>query len=118
MATIMIFDDDTDTLEICTLILRDKGYAVFTETSCENVIEKILRNSPQVIFMDNKIPDMGGIIASNSLKASSQFQHIPILFFSANADVQKLAAEAQADLFMEKPFDLDELAAVVKSAIG
>jgi DNA-binding response OmpR family regulator len=32
--------------------------------------------------------------------------------------VQQLAAEAQADLFMEKPFDLDELVAVVKRVIG
>jgi len=115
---IFIFDDDVDILEVCTITLETEGYIVVTASSCENILGKVAAAAPDLIIMDNKIPDMGGIIASNSLKASSQFRHIPILFFSANADVQKLAAEAQADLFMEKPFDLDELAAVVKRVIG
>jgi len=115
---IFIFDDDVDILEVCSITFETEGYKVVTASSCENILSKVAAAAPDLIIMDNKIPDMAGIIASNSLKASSQFQHIPILFFSANADVQQLAADAQADLFMEKPFDLDELVAVVKRVIG
>lgn len=115
---IFIFDDDVDILEVCSITLETEGYKVVTASNCDNILDKVAATAPDLIIMDNKIPDTGGIIASNSLKASTQFHHIPILFFSANADVQQLAAEAQADLFMEKPFDLDELVAVVKRVIG
>ena len=115
---IFIFDDDVDILEVCSITLETEGYKVVTASNCENILSKVAATTPDLIIMDNKIPDAGGIIASKTLKASSLFHQIPILFFSANSDVQQLAAEAQADLFMEKPFDLDELVAVVKRAIG
>jgi len=115
---IFIFDDDVDILEVCSITLETEGYKVVTASSCENILGQVAATKPDLIIMDNKIPDAGGITASKTLKASSQFHQIPILFFSANSDVQQLATEAQADLFMEKPFDLDELVAVVKRVIG
>jgi len=109
MATIIIFDDDTDILEICTIILRDKGYTVFTETSCKNVIEKILHSNPQVILMDNKIPETGGITATRIIKRTEKTKNIPVVFFSANINVAQLSKEAQADHYLQKPFDITEL---------
>lgn len=106
---ILIFDDDIDILEICTIILLAKGYKVFTETSCENVIDKINKHQPHVILMDNKIPETGGIIATRTLKQSEKTKHIPVIFFSANTNVAQLSTDAKADYFLQKPFDITEL---------
>src|SRR5215213_10266307 len=105
MNKILIFDDDKDILDICTIILQVKGYQVFTETSCEHVIEKITTRQPKVILMDNKIPETGGIAATRLIKQTASTKNIPVIFFSANTNVAQLSKEATADYFLQKPFD-------------
>jgi two-component system cell cycle response regulator DivK len=112
---VLIFDDDPDILQICSIVLRSRGIATDLETNCERIIEKISSSSPDVILMDNKIPPSGGIDASLLVK-SSVHKNIPLIFFSANHDVQSLAADAHADYYIEKPFDLDELVELVMKA--
>lgn len=109
----MIFDDDIDILEICSIILQGKGYKVFTETSCENVIDKIKTKQPHVIMMDNKIPETGGIIATQLIKLTEDTKNIPVIFFSANTNVAKLSEDAHADYFLQKPFDITELETMI-----
>lgn len=118
MNRVLIFDDDTDILEICTMILQSKGYIVFTETSCENLLEKILPLNPNVIIMDNKIPDTGGVAATRTIKKTENTKNIPVILFSAFGNVAQLSKEAWADYFLEKPFDITELEKLVELAAG
>lgn len=67
--------------------------------------------------MDNWIPDEGGILATRKLKAFEQLKDIPVVYFSANSDIQTLAAEAGADSYLAKPFDLDDLTNAVNTAV-
>lgn len=114
MNRVMIFDDDVDILEICTIILQAKGCEVFTETSCENVIEKINNIQPDVILMDNKIPETGGIKATQLIKQTDSTEKIPVIFFSANTNVAQLSAEARADQYLQKPFDITDLEKLIE----
>lgn len=109
MKRILIFDDDTDILEILTYLLTEKGWEVHTRTNCNNIISILEECRPDVILMDNWIPDTGGIIATRTIKAHDEFKEIPVVYFSANNDIEKLATEAGADTWLAKPFDLDEL---------
>ena len=63
--------------------------------------------------MDNWIPDDGGVTATQKLKGTKALQHIPIIYFSANSDIQSLASQAGAETFLAKPFDLEELEQVI-----
>ena len=114
---IMIYDDDTDLLEICSLILKSKNFEVITKDRCSGVISDLYQHQPDVILMDNLIPDAGGIKATRLIKASEQFQHIPVIFFSANNDIRNLATEAGADYSLQKPFDIAELESIVVNAL-
>lgn len=115
---VLIFDDDTDILEVCAIVLGTSGFEVVTEKNCEDILLKIDRYAPDVLLMDNKIPPMGGIPATQTIKASPDHAGLPIVFFSANQDVARLAQEAGADHYIEKPFDLDTLVAVLDKAIA
>jgi len=114
MITVMIFDDNTTILEICSFILIEKGYKVFTETSCVDVIEKIHKCKPQVILMDNKIPEAGGVAATQIIKRTEATKNIPVIFFSGNSNIEKLSKDAQADCFLKKPFGINELEHLIK----
>jgi len=114
MSRVLIFDDDVDILELCALVLQSRGFETATENNCRNVIKRVKEVAPDVILMDNWIPDSGGIIASRTIKSNEAFQHIPIVYFSANNDIKSLAKEAGADAFLAKPFDLEELEKVIE----
>jgi DNA-binding NtrC family response regulator len=114
---IVIFDDDEDILSICAYILEEQGWEVHTFTDCNNIIEKVLPIMPSVILMDNWIPDVGGIVATQSLKNDEKLKSIPVVYFSANSDIQLLADHAGAETYLAKPFDLDELEKTINNVL-
>jgi DNA-binding response OmpR family regulator len=114
---ILILDDDVDMLQICAIVLKKKGFEVFTLSNSNEVVEQVKSCRPDVILMDNWIPGPGGIEATRTLKMNSETHDIPVIFFSANTNVTQLAQEARADYFLQKPFDIGELEGIVQMAI-
>ncbi|TKB99227.1 response regulator [Pedobacter cryophilus] len=106
---ILIFDDDVTILDIMEYVLEDKGWKVFISNQSNNAIEKVTSIMPCIIIMDYNIPDIGGVNAIKNIKKQKELQHIPIVLFSAHADIKKLATDAQADAYLSKPFDLGNL---------
>lgn len=115
---VLILDDDLDILQICTIVLKKKGFDVLTLNNSNQVVDQVKAYQPDVILMDNWIPGPGGIEATRTLKMGADTQDIPVIFFSANSNVTQLAREAQADYFLQKPFDISELEGIVQLAIN
>lgn len=115
--TVLIFDDDVNILELCSIILMDSGYDVEISETSHDIIEKVTALRPDVILMDNWIPDIGGIKATQLLKSNEEFKHIPVIYFSANNDIHVLAEAAGADAYLPKPFDLIELENIVNDVL-
>jgi len=114
---VLILDDDPDILQICTIVLRKRGFNVSTLNNSSNILENVRGFLPDVIIMDNWIPGPGGIEATRQLKSDPELHDIPVIFFSANSNVTQLARDARADYFLQKPFDISELEAIVHMAI-
>ena len=112
---ILIFDDDIDILSICTYILEQLGWEVHTRLDCNNILEVIKEVAPYVILMDNWIPNTGGIVATQTIKAHPEFKSIPVIYFSANNDIKNLSLKAGADTYLEKPFDISQFEHVINS---
>jgi len=114
----MILDDDMDILQICSIVLKKKGFDVSTLNNSNQIVDRVRAYQPDVILMDNWIPGPGGIEATKELKNTTDLHGIPVIFFSANSNVTQLAREANADFFLQKPFDITELEAIVQVALG
>jgi CheY-like chemotaxis protein len=110
---IIIFDDDEDILSICSFVLQESGWEVFVFPDCKDVVERVTEINPAAIVMDNWIPETGGIIATQLLKQSPAVKDIPVIYFSANSKIEDLAAEAGADDYLAKPFELEDLEQIV-----
>lgn len=110
---VFIFDDNTDILELCTIILEDAGYEIKTSSTSNDIIAQVNAYIPDLIFMDNWLPDVGGINATRALKSDQDLKHIPVIYFSANNDVKSLAEQAGADGYLSKPFDIAALEDIV-----
>jgi DNA-binding NtrC family response regulator len=115
---IIIFDDDEDILTICNYILEEQGWTVYTFANCNKIIEKVSAIVPDVILMDNWIPNDGGVIATQTLKKDENLKNIPVIYFSANTDIQLLASKAGAQSYLAKPFDLGDLERVINMVLN
>ena len=115
---VFIFDDNTDILELCTLILTDAGYEIKTSATSNHITEQVSAYMPDLIFMDNWLPDVGGVEATQELKKDPELKHIPVIYFSANNDVKALAEKAGADNYLAKPFDIHDFEELVKSSLA
>lgn len=113
---ILICDDDSDILSICQFILEESGLEVFTRNNCNNIISVVEEVKPDVILMDNWIPDSGGIIATRIIKQHPVYKNIPVIYFSANTDIKLLASDAGADSYLAKPFDINDLEKAIATA--
>lgn len=114
---VLLYDDDADILDVCATILTMRGFEVLCKSDCRSLHDDIEAYKPQVILMDNWLPDIGGVKAIQQIKATPEFSNIPVVFFSANSHVEELAKESGADYMLKKPFDIDQLESTIKSAL-
>lgn len=116
MKRILVCDDDLDILDILEYALTDSGWEVIKSYNVDDIIDKIESANPSVIIMDNWIPGVGGIEATQTIKRHPEFYKIPVIYLTANNDIETLAEKAGADLALPKPFDLDNLTWLVEKA--
>ena len=117
LGRVMIFDDDTDLIEVCSIVLKSKNYEVRGFTKCTDILDEVRLFSPNVILMDNWMPDMSGVQAIQYIKAQEAFKRIPIIFFSASSNVEELAKQAGADELLKKPFDMFTLQQMIAKLV-
>lgn len=103
---VFIFDDNIQILELCTEILEDLGCEIRTSPTTKNVVDQVTDYMPDLILMDNWLPDISGIEATRLIKSNEDLKNIPVIYFSANTNISALAEEAGADDYVAKPFDI------------
>lgn len=116
--TVVIFDDDADLLTIFHYIFEEMDWRVLSYQDCDQVVDIARNITPDLILMDNWIPSIGGIAATQLLKADRELSKIPVIYISANNDVMALSVQAGADAFIAKPFDFTELEETAKRLTG
>ncbi|MHA6697334.1 response regulator [Chryseobacterium sp. A321] len=105
---VFLFDDNEEILELCVEILQDLGCEVKFSPTTTDLLSQLEQFTPDLIFMDNWLPDISGVQATQMIKASEKFSHIPVVYFTANTNIESLARMAGADHYLEKPFDIED----------
>jgi two-component system cell cycle response regulator DivK len=110
----LIVDDNEANLILARDILRLVGFETLEATDAESGMETAIREKPDFILMDIRLPGMNGLEATAILKSNPETACIPIVAISASVfseDRQK-AISAGCEGFLEKPFRFDEFKAV------
>ena len=81
------------------------------------VLASVERERPMVILLDLMMPGLDGFQVTRHLKANPATASIPIVAVSAMArpDDRETALAAGCDDFVRKPFELDDLEAVIRT---
>ena len=118
---ILVVDDEQDIVTIIDKVLKKSGYEVITANDGLECIDKVSEELPDLILLDNIMPNMDGPAVLSKLKASKETADIPVIMVTALADQEHItgAEKGGAVEYIIKPFDytvlLEKIAQVLKS---
>jgi CheY-like chemotaxis protein len=116
---ILIVDDDMDTLRLVGLMLQRQGYQILAANTGTQAVETAKKEQPDLILLDIMMPDLDGYEVTKRLRAESSTTAIPIIMFTAKAQVDDkvMGYEVGADDYLTKPTHPQELIAHVKAIL-
>ena len=109
--TVLIAEDNAVNARIATLLLQSLGYAVLHAPDGQVALE--LADRADVVFMDIRMPVMDGVDATLALRARGYGR--PIIALTANVMPEDQARYLASgfDRVLGKPFQVDQIAAVL-----
>ena len=113
---ILVVDDDVTIAMTIESVLIEEGYTVVIAHNGKEALEFAEESPPAVILLDMKMPVMDGWAFASAYRQQDK-PHAPIIVMTAAHDSRQRASEIAADGFIPKPFDLDELLALINRYI-
>jgi DNA-binding response OmpR family regulator len=113
---ILIVDDEKLILISTRIVLESVGYKVLTAASGEEAIRSAQEEVPGLILLDIMMPGIDGWETLSRLKEDPTTKEIPVIIFTAreHSRGRQLAREMGAADYFQKPFEPDELIAIVE----
>ena len=112
-ATVLVVDDDAHIVYFLSMALEDKGYRVLVAESSD-AVQLASEARPDLILLDLMMPRVAGVEISESLRANPATAHIPIVVMSAQRNLDILRRHMPVDDCLGKPFQIDDLYALVE----
>lgn len=115
---ILIVDDDPGIRNLLTYALTSEGYRVAVAENGRLALDRLAVDPPDLILLDMNMPVMDGLefLAAYSAQPGP---HRPVIAFTAGTRHLRIDPELTAPLWLRiitKPFDLDELYAMIQRA--
>ena len=116
---ILIVDDEPDILKAVTFRVKKLEYEVVTATNGQEALDLIQKEEPDLILLDIELPVMNGYEVCQRVKTNEKLKHIPIIFLTASSasKIAEKVKEFNADDYLIKPFDSEELLKKIKNFI-
>ena len=112
---VLIADDNKYMLDALQEIIEIGGY--LAEVADVHGPFKLSKELPDLILMDIKMSGKDGRVICRDLKSNLKTKNIPIILLSASHQLHDSALEAGADVFMAKPFSMNDLLEKINNLI-
>jgi putative two-component system response regulator len=112
---ILIVDDNAINVDILRYLLR-KDFEVETAASGEECLAKVPAFKPQLVLLDIMMPGIDGYEVCRRIKSSPIGDFVQVILVSGKGSTAERVRgyEAQADDYVVKPFDHEELLSKVR----
>jgi DNA-binding response OmpR family regulator len=114
--TILIVEDDTNTVRLISLYLEREGFRVFTAADGKTGLAAAGEHTPDLVILDLMLPEMDGWEVCRRLRRKS---NVPIIMLTARGDeIDRVSGlSLGADDYVVKPFSPRELVERVKAVL-
>ncbi len=126
MHKLLIIDDDVDFLEITSVYLKDKGYAVETASSPEEGLQKTKSVEPDLVVLDVMMPEgYEGFEVARNIREQLELTELPIIILSCIHDRKQVPYRfapdkdyLPIDVFLDKPVKPEVLLEKIEELLG
>ncbi len=119
LMTILVVDDDLGTRLSISDYLELSGYSVITADDGQNGLKMAEEYHPDLIVTDIVMPRMNGYQLVRRVRQKTEFRLLPVILLTARTKTQEriLGYQSGCDLYLPKPFELEELAAAIQNLL-
>jgi CheY-like chemotaxis protein len=120
MPRVLVVDDDDVIRQLITVNLALEGFEVATAADGVECLERVREIAPDVVTLDVMMPRLDGYATAERLRADPATRHVPIVLVSARAQERDVARGEVigVDAYLTKPFDPEELVALIRQLAG
>jgi DNA-binding response OmpR family regulator len=117
---ILVVDDIHYVAKYLATILRDAGYNVLTSMSGGEALNRFEMFNPDLVTIDQKLPDMTGFELVNQLRKQNNDKRPKIVFISAVNEKETIESVLNLgiDSYLIKPVNMTKLLETVQSLLG
>jgi signal transduction histidine kinase/DNA-binding response OmpR family regulator len=119
-ATVLVVDDEVDTVDFLRDTLKSEGLRVQVAHDGRQALELLERRRPDLVLLDIMLPELSGFEVLEAIARSPGLNGVPVIVLTARGD----DADARRGLalgarrYMSKPFDVRDLVAEVMKQLG
>ena len=116
--TVLVVEDHDDTREMLRMLLASWGCRVVEACTGLEAVDVALRERPQLILMDSRLPFIDGLEATRRIREHGRWDQVEILALNGSGipDYHGEALAAGCNDTIEKPFDIQRLRTYVARA--
>lgn len=120
-ACILVVDDEDDIRRLLRRVLAERGFEVVEAAKGLEALQAVRDNMPDLILLDAMLPEVHGFDICRRIKRSKRYGHIPVIMVSAIYRGWRFAEDLKqsygAEAFLEKPFKIGDVVALVQEAL-
>lgn len=113
---LLIVDDEQSILDSLTRALNGQGYELLTSPDPLKALELVKTETPPVVITDLKMPGMDGLALLEQIKSVNPHIQVVVITGHGSIDEAVSAMKKGAYDFIPKPFNRQEITAVVNRA--
>lgn len=112
--TVLVADDDDDSRAMLSFLLEEEGWEVKEAKNGKEAIDKVIKEPPDLLILDNRMPELTGVEVYQQLQAKDI--KIAVILATAHGYLDELAESLGISYFISKPYDIPELLKTIESA--
>ena len=113
---VLLVDDNAVNRRVATGLLRKLHCAVTEAENGEQAIEKLEKQSFDLVFMDVQMPVMDGFVATRRIRSDARWVDLPIVAMTAHAMTgdRERCLEAGMSDYLSKPVQMDAITEIIE----
>lgn len=107
--SVLIVDDEKIILDLTAIILKNRGYQVFTAQGALEGLHVIERERPELVLLDYMMPNMDGLTALKEIRRSFPETYVIMFTGKGSEEIAVELMKAGASDYILKPFNNQDL---------